>query len=90
MASNAQRGEKIMVIGTDQFLEPDMELIAEASKEYEFGNSILLSQLNHSNHEFLKIDLPEFQYLMTNDNQEYLEIKFMLACLVLVVHGKQI
>ena len=42
MSSRKQRGEKVMVIGTDQFVEPSMELLDEAIKEYETGATLLM------------------------------------------------
>ena len=108
MASRTQSQEKIMVFGTDDFInanpvelkknskryipEPNRDLLYAAWAEYQGKSNYLISELRSSTDEFMKMDLSEWQYLMdpNNSDKEYTEIRFMLACFILVICERRI
>ena len=86
-----------MVFGTDEFVGAEsIELIhhpviGHAWSEYEGNSSCLLTELFYYTHPFLNMTYQELQEMLHNDNdREYLELKFMLACFVLLVAGEEI
>ncbi len=75
---------------SDQF-KINPELLESAIIAFYGGSSILLSNLKQEGDGFISISDDEFEYMVTaNTVFEYAEIKFMLACFVLLAAGEDI
>lgn len=85
MSSRKQRGEKVMVIGTDQFVEPNLELLNEAIKEYETGEPLFMSSCFDE-----WIDGNDWTMYIRLTNMEFFEIKFMFACFIMLAYGEEV
>ena len=89
MSSIKQRGEKIMVFGTNLFVEQqNMELLNQAIRVIEDGQGTLLTEMVHADW----LTWEEFKELMApgkTPSNEYFPLKFMLACFMLLEFGEE-
>lgn len=85
-----------MVFGTDEFLEANPispELMHEAWQAYQGKTNYIATELIYSPNEFINLSRAEWGLLMEpniTSDEEFEELKFMLACFVLVITGKRI
>lgn len=81
----------ILSIGTDQFMQSDMELLNKAIQIYELPMSTTIGDaLCKSQHPLLNFDLSDLQDWIDLSPDEFHNVKFMLACFIMLAHGEEV